>query len=116
MLKLSTNKSKLNLEIKVDDRLQEIDYGQWSGLTDQEIKERFGNNEFAQWQNQGGWPKSFCDIEKEIVDQVFGFADQIVSNQAQHNLVITSNGRLKYFLQLVPNLWELFTHIAINGK
>ncbi len=103
--------NKLNIAVRLDNRLHEIDYGGWSGLSDQEIKEQFGNNEFDQWQNQGAWPVSFASSEQETIDQVFSFAEEAIVNQPNKKLAlaVTSNGRLKYFLKLLPYLWKDFT-------
>ena len=105
------NRLNLNVGISIDNRLHEIDYGQWSGLTDEEIKFQFGLDEFDQWQKQGGWPASFGSSEKEIITQVLSFIDDTIIGQPNKlfTLATTSNGRLKYFLKLVPDLWTEFT-------
>jgi broad specificity phosphatase PhoE len=111
------DKLSLDIPLQIDSRLQEIDYGKWSGLCDQEIREQFGDDELDQWRNKGIWPESFNSSEKEIIAQVFSFVDDIIIKQPAKRLTlaVTSNGCLKYFLQLVmntqnkPNKWKVST-------
>ncbi|MEK7288241.1 MAG: histidine phosphatase family protein [Elusimicrobiota bacterium] len=104
--------AKLRLPLKADNdpRLNEIDYGQWSGLTNEEVIQRFGRNEFERWEQdcewpvQGGWGGSASGLKQEVHD----FAHEITRKFAEHDsiLVVTSNGRLRYFLTLVEGEFE----------
>ena len=75
------------LQIKVDERLNELDYGLWSGLTSQEVRQRFGDADYEAWERQSQWPLLGEWAETEQV-------------------VIASNGCLRYFLKLVPGSFE----------
>jgi broad specificity phosphatase PhoE len=99
------DKLSKNIPIQIDNRLREIDYGKWSGLTDQEIKEQFGDEELDHWRNNGIWPASFNGSEQETIDAVLSFADDTVIKQPDRKLTlaITSNGCIKYFLKLLAN-------------
>ena len=44
----------------VDRRLNEIDYGSWNGLSNDEVLRRFGPREFFGWYHRSIWPASQC--------------------------------------------------------
>ena len=54
---------------RVDERLDEVDYGAWGGLTTAEIEERFGAESVAAWNERSevptgaGWPEDRRDLE-----------------------------------------------------
>lgn len=98
---------RLTETIIVDNRLNEIDYGAWTGLSESEIKEKFGGSELEKWNEEGIWPESFGTSESEVAQQVQDFAKDIVINNPDRllTLAVTSNGRLKYFLKLIPSLY-----------
>jgi probable phosphoglycerate mutase len=107
-----------DIPIQIDNRLREIDYGKWSGLTDKEIRGNYGDEDFDQWQNQGTWPDCFKGTEKEIIAAVTSFTEDTVIKKPQQKLTmaITSNGCMKYFLKLVTidgnrllNKWKVST-------
>jgi len=93
--------TKLRFERKaalIDDRLRELDYGEWEGLSDAEIKARWGEESFKLWQEQGIRPvgvtfsPSADDLEHE--------AREVLAEQAELGgsaLLVTSNGRLREF-------------------
>jgi broad specificity phosphatase PhoE len=93
----------------VDERLNELDYGQWSGLTDTEVIEKFGQSDFDNWNKNGIWPKeAFAESDSEINSQIASFVMHLKCNYeaCQNVLAISSNGKLRYFLRLIPGLWE----------
>ncbi len=89
--------------IVIDNRLNELDYGQWSGLEDAEIIKRFGEEDFNNWRNAGIWPKSgaWGGTEDVIIEQVKSFLQDMLKKYAQAEtvLAVTSNGRLRYFFK-----------------
>ncbi|MES2997989.1 MAG: histidine phosphatase family protein [Pseudomonadota bacterium] len=94
----------------IDSRLNEIDYGNWSGLSSLEIQKKGGRDELAAWENFSQWPKdagwlSSADL---ISNEVSSFADDAIKKYlpTDNILVIASNGRLRYFLQLIPEAFE----------
>lgn len=94
----------------VDDRLNEIDYGSWSGLADAEIEEKFGKDGLKNWNEQALWPAS-SDWGKNasaVTDEIFRFAsDAKEFLRANENvLAVTSNGRLKYFPKIASFEFE----------
>lgn len=98
------------LPIIIDDRLNELDYGLWSGLTSQEVRQRFGEAEYtaweqtSQWPVQGKWPES----ESAVIARITQFAQYLVQKYSQNDtvLVVASNGCLRYFLKLIPGAFE----------
>ena len=43
----------------VNEGFSEIDYGRWEGLSNDEIREEFGNYEIDNWQKRSVWPANF---------------------------------------------------------
>lgn len=102
----------LNLSQKplIDERLNEIDYGEWTGRTNVEVKEIFGKEELTNWDEHSIWPKkgnwkSSPDILKK---QVKSFILELIEKYKEEDTVIavTSNGRLRYFLSLDTSEYE----------
>jgi broad specificity phosphatase PhoE len=97
-------------EIIVDHRLLELDYGSWSGLTDNEVGEKFSEDELRDWKIHGVWPKhnDWSDSEEQVERDVQSFAYDIAHNH--HNLdvvlVISSSGRLRHFLKLIGGAYQ----------
>jgi probable phosphoglycerate mutase len=96
--------------VTIDKRLNELDYGEWSGLTDTEVIEKFGSEFFDNWSKYGVWPAvgSWGQSESEIRDEVASFAQDLLNNyrETSNILAVSSSGRLRYFLTLVEGLWE----------
>ncbi|MGD9682170.1 MAG: histidine phosphatase family protein [Candidatus Obscuribacterales bacterium] len=94
------------LPIVVDNRLNELDYGGWSGLTDGEVAERFGQdsldgwNKRCQWPSRGDWAGSPEAVFQEVRSFVAELKDRFAGDQNALVLAITSNGVLRYFLKL----------------
>lgn len=87
-----------------DNRLTELDYGTWSGLTDDEIKETYGANTLSDWTEKSifpqncGWP-----ARDEVIAQVLDFVAAVRAKYPQNAniLAVSSNGRLRFFLKLI---------------
>ncbi len=90
------------VKLKVDERLNEIDYGLWSGLTREQIVEKFGVLELQQWEQQGVWPKAagWAGSSQRIQEQVLQLVQEL--GTAQKVVVVSSQGILRYFLALLP--------------
>ena len=96
--------TRVNKPFAVDDRLREIDYGLWEGLSGEEIVARHGPAALEQWEQNGVWPEGM------------GWAPSLPTLQAalkdflreQHgskktSLAVTSNGILRLIHGLVTN-------------
>lgn len=94
----------------IDKRLDELDYGEWSGLSNEEVIERFGRNELEGWDVRSHWPS--CGAWKGSPESVFSeirsLTDELLSTVAPGKSVVlvTSNGRLRYFAKLAPGEFE----------
>lgn len=112
-------KSHLGSEsiIEVDSRLQELDYGLWAGLSNEEIEARFGNAELDDWNKRGIWPKNakWPESEKQIVAAVAAFVNDLRRANLNTAVVISSNGVLRYFLTLIPEAFESYVRSG-SGK
>ena len=104
--------SKLEGEVPLisDERLTELDYGQWSGRTDQEIEQKFGEDCLSGWIDKSIWPEN-CDwvgSPAQVEEQVKSFADELLKTYPGDSTVcaVSSNGRLRYFLKLVDREFE----------
>jgi probable phosphoglycerate mutase len=95
----------------VDKRINEIDYGDWTGLTNDEVENRFGKKAltgwdlFSQWPDKGNWGSN----EETIAEEVSSFVrDLAIQHRATDKIiVVTSNGRLRYFLKLCTQEFEM---------
>jgi broad specificity phosphatase PhoE len=100
-----------NLILIVDNRLNEIDYGTWSGLTTAEVQERFGTKELELWEKYSNWPTTgnWKPSEKIAETEAISFANDLIKKYPANSkiLAISSNGRLRYFLKLITNEFAL---------
>jgi len=98
----------LGLTPVLDSRLTEIDYGNWSGLTQDEIKAKFGAGELQAWNEHGVWPPSgqFSPGERQIKQELRDFISGLNFKTDEDLLVVSSSGRLRYFLDLIPGELE----------
>ncbi len=96
------------MPINIDERLNEIDYGLWTGLSNDEIKMQYGTAELDEWNHLGKWPQSFSGTEIDMESEVNSFVQEVVAEQPDKKLVlaVSSNGRLKYFLKLIPAIFS----------
>lgn len=93
-----------------DSRLNEIDYGNWSGLSSKTIQEKGGSVELAAWENFSEWPKTaaWSSSPELIFSEIKAFTNDLIKKYTSEDtiLIITSNGRLRYFFQLLPEAFE----------
>jgi len=94
----------------IDLRLNELDYGHWSGLSNLEIQQKNDTSELAAWENFSQWPKKagWSGFPELIFREIHEFAGDLIKKHAPTDriLVISSNGRLRYFLQLIPGAFK----------
>lgn len=94
--------------IENDERLLEIDYGNWAGLTTTAIIERYGAEAIEGWNTHSIWPQSagWSPAEDAIKQGVKAFAQMLADEYANAPdtviLLVSSNGVLRYFLDLIP--------------
>jgi broad specificity phosphatase PhoE len=94
----------------IDFRLNELDYGDWTGLTTAEITEKFGPADFENWEKNSQWPQQghWSSSESTVIQEVQSLADDLSKRYGPNDtvLLITSNGRLRYFLTLISGEFE----------
>jgi broad specificity phosphatase PhoE len=80
--------SHFGMPVRLSGELREMDVGSWSGLTREEIAERWPA-EYAAWHETGrGWPdgEDFDAMQARVVDAVLGIA---AAHPGQQVLVVT---------------------------
>ena len=94
----------------VDDRLNEINYGNWSGLTNTQIQQIDEGEELSAWENLSVWPKyaGWEGSSTHMIKEIREFSKDLTTKYDSTDtiLVISSNGRLRYFLKLIHGLFE----------
>ena len=96
--------------------LDELDYGQWGGLSSEEIADRFGQHVLDAWQkdalfpkaDQGAWGDTESTIMRRIRDFLQDLAQdcQALPTPPRHVIIVSSNGFLRFFLHVVPGAFE----------
>ena len=103
---------ELNSTLKpiVDSRLNEIDYGSWSGLSKVQIEEMGQGTDLSAWENFSVWPKNsdWQGSAAQMISDVKALAEDLLKRYEPNDsiLLISSNGRLRYFLKLIPKAFE----------
>ena len=85
-----------------DDRLDEIDYGAWAGLTQDEIAAQPGGPALLEaWSQRDQWPEAagWVTTRAGMLAQVTGFARDVLAaaGTGERLLVVSSNGVLRFF-------------------
>ncbi len=115
--KLLLNELNIDLKPIIDIRLNEINYGKWSGLTSKEICEKFGLDEFENWEKNSQWPQNsgWSDSEQAFIERIKDFANSLILHHSNNEkiLIVGSNGCLRYFLDLIPG--KLQSYIQNNS-
>lgn len=96
--KLNTHQSALN----------EIDYGQWEGLTQEAIQAKWPQ-EYLDWSEQGMWPQSVFHSHKQFhLDALQKWLSNINETAPNNALIvaISSGGIITLLLNLMPQLWD----------
>ncbi len=107
---IAVKRSGNNIACIVDTCLTELDYGEWSGLSDAEITDKFGEQCLKDWMNSSVWPKQcgWTSDQDTVRKQVEQFVSEIIKKYPDDSnvLVVSSNGRLRYFLHLVAGEFD----------
>ncbi len=95
----------LNQNFEIDDRLREIDYGFWEGLSRLDIVQRYGSALLEQWEQHGRWPEGMgwqpqsVELQKDLSDFLDERHAKLTAGSAAR-LVVTSNGILRTIYNL----------------
>jgi broad specificity phosphatase PhoE len=101
---------RLELPLIIDERLNELDYGGWNGKSNDEIIAQFGRSVFDEWNDASVWPTNseWPSSPEELSDQVRSFIADLKNQYSADKtvFVVTSNGRMRYFLKLIDGAFE----------
>jgi len=91
----------------IDERLSELDYGVWGGLTSEEIRGKFGSEALDQWESASIWPKGdiWGSREEEVLQDITSLVSELRLREGPV-LVVSSSGTLRYFLKGIPGEFE----------
>jgi broad specificity phosphatase PhoE len=84
--------------LSIDPRLTELDYGAWTGLSDEEIRQRYGQEVLSRWQEASERPEDvgFAPSAEQVRGEIRSLLGEI-SALGGVSLVVSSNGRLREF-------------------
>lgn len=91
--------------IVTDRRLTEIDYGDWEGLTSDDIRRRYGSSEIDGWEHNNEWPQAanWPATKREVVARVLAFFEGLSPQSPGHgnaiDVVVSSNGIFRLFAE-----------------
>jgi len=91
--------------------LDEIDYGLWEGLSINEIQQEWPS-QANKWQTQATWQTGiFGGSLADHLNNLNSFFDNLRANQQpnQAQLIISSNGIIRYFLKFTAKWQDLVT-------
>ena len=70
---------------QIDPAFNEIDYGQWEGLSQKEIMATWGS-EYEAWTKKGAWPENiFLGKEKFHIQNLQHWLNNILQNENENN-------------------------------
>jgi probable phosphoglycerate mutase len=90
--------------ISIDARLTELDYGEWSGLSNEEIAALSGEEALRQWQERGVRPPyvRFEPSAESLSEELTSLLREL-ETQSGVSVVVSSNGRLREFRRLIES-------------
>ena len=92
--------------VSVDDRLREIDYGLWEGLSSDEITQRFGSSAFEAWEKNSqrpedmNWSPPLAILQNDLCDFLQEQREKLKPG-SMTRLTVTSNGILRVLHQII---------------
>ncbi len=106
--------NEYNVLVKHDERLNEIDYGSWTGITDDAVADQFGLDSIVAWREKSEFPPAgqWDECEEDVLNRITSFVEELKKDFMEQDVfVVSSNGILRYFLKaLDPNLFA--DHVA----
>jgi len=88
--------------------LTEINYGEWEGLASEVIETKWPL-EYKAWTHEAKWPDAIFNGNLETqLSAIQDFISHLrLTYQPGQNIVaISSNGIIRFFLTLIPHLWQ----------
>ena len=87
----------------IDERLNELDYGNWAGLDTNKTIELYGKDAVQAWEDYVTWPPkekgNWSGSQKELIKKIKDLMSDISKKHKNDKniLLVTSNGILKHF-------------------
>jgi probable phosphoglycerate mutase len=95
--------SRLGLPVKLDKRLNELDFGSWGGLSDQELTDRGCGDKIADWRAQAEWQEEFGESRAQFIDRLHSVASEVLyKSRGDTVLLVTSSAVIRFFFTLLP--------------
>ena len=93
---------RMTVGIAIDERLTELNYGAWGGLSDDEIRQQWGDEPLARWQAEAIRPEgvTFIPGESELASEAREVLRECAAFEGV-TLMVTSNGRLREFARVL---------------
>ena len=85
--------------------LDELDYGPWEGLTDDEISAQWPS-EFHDWSESGIWPSAIFKMSFEQKQAMIKHWLEGLDLNGETILAVSSGGTIRLFLSLIPEIWK----------
>lgn len=117
--KIISKITELKKDPIIDDRLNELDYGDWSGLETQRTIELYGEDTVKDWENNLKWPSkdkgNWPSSQDETIKKVESFIEHINNTYSdnQNIIIVTSNGILRHFWLILDGDKK---SVSKNGK
>lgn len=101
----------------MDDRLNDLDYGDWTGLTEPEVALKYGEKVYTGWVKHGIWPENanWGESPQKIHERITTFSHDLVDFYDEEDtvVIVASNGLIKFFLGIIAGEYE---KRSMNGK
>jgi broad specificity phosphatase PhoE len=88
--------------------LDEVDYGDWEGLTSGQIKARWPE-ECRNWEEAAQWPAGiFVGSFAERIERIKHWVEHVRLEHERGETVLaaTSNGNIRFFCYFISSMWE----------
>jgi broad specificity phosphatase PhoE len=101
----------------IDDRLIDLDYGDWTGLTEPEVALKYGEKVYSSWVKHGMWPEegNWGENPQKVHERITTFCHDLTEFYDAEDtvVVVASNGLIKFFLGMIEGEFE---KRSVTGK
>ncbi len=101
----------------IDSRLDDLDYGDWTGLSEPEVALKYGEKVYTAWMKHGIWPENcnWGSSPQQIHERITVLCHEMVDFYDDEDtvVVVASGGLIKFFLGLIAGEYE---RRSVTGK
>jgi probable phosphoglycerate mutase len=92
-----------DVDVEIDPRLTEIDYGIWEGKSSDEIRSMGWQEELRAWDQEGAWPAQagWPSSHSDYLGAFMNVLTNVRQRRVEPALIVSSNGVFKLFASLV---------------